>query len=168
MGGEKPFKVSGAQLQNRITPAWAGKSPPLWYASTAAKDHPRMGGEKLRFPAFSARELGSPPHGRGKGGVLDDFAGLGGITPAWAGKSTFRTTPTGRYKDHPRMGGEKSILGLSKGGEKGSPPHGRGKAQVLPAGISSEGSPPHGRGKDAVQRHATGCVGIIPALAGKR
>ena len=49
------------------------------------------------------------------------------ITPAWAGKSTFRTTPTGGYKDHPRMGGEKfvQILGSSSG--QGSPPHGRGK-----------------------------------------
>ena len=41
------------------------------------------------------------------------------------------------------------------------------KAAVDGVGGALSGSPPHGRGKDAVQRHATGCVGITPAWAGK-
>ena len=71
----------------RITPAWAGKSHPHVHLMIAVKDHPRMGGEKHTERRATVPGVGSPPHGRGKGGVLDDFAGLGGITPAWAGKS---------------------------------------------------------------------------------
>ena len=33
----------------RITPAWAGKSAPVWRRWYAKKDHPRMGGEKLEL-----------------------------------------------------------------------------------------------------------------------
>ena len=50
----------------RITPAWAGKRSFFVLSKGGEKDHPRVGGEKLRFQVISARELGSPPRGRGK------------------------------------------------------------------------------------------------------
>ena len=53
-------------LVDGITPAWAGKSPLVTRLYALAEDHPRVGGEKLRFRAVAARELGSPPRGRGK------------------------------------------------------------------------------------------------------
>ena len=71
----------------RITPAWAGKSSNSAHAAQRARDHPRVGGEKFHFSGDLRQLPGSPPRGRGKGGVLDDLACLGGITPAWAGKS---------------------------------------------------------------------------------
>ena len=66
-----------------------------------------MGGEKLRFPALLARELGSPPRGRGK--AVHRFPGLAlvGITPAWAGKSASLDFFGFLLGDHPRVGGEK-------------------------------------------------------------
>ena len=45
-----------------------------------------MGGEKTDDHLKGLRDLGSPPHGRGKGLLGGGLTGLGGITPAWAGK----------------------------------------------------------------------------------
>ena len=66
-----------------------------------------MGGEKPAVAAHVRAQLGSPPHGRGKGmtswgGVLKDR-----ITPAWAGKSPPGVGLSVLFGDHPRMGGEK-------------------------------------------------------------
>ena len=75
--------------------------------------------------------MGSPPHGRGKARCGSVYPWQLRITPAWAGKS--RTIPRRRSAapDHPRMGGEKFINIGKKSGVKGSPPHGRGKAEQL-------------------------------------
>ena len=78
----------------RITPAWAGKRMSVSTEKSAAQDHPRVGGEKLRLPWYVSSYLGSPPRGRGK---VETVVGGGqgeGITPAWAGKRPFRTPPT--------------------------------------------------------------------------
>ena len=106
-----------------------------------------MGGEKLRFPALLARELGSPPRGRGKGGVIRYTNFTHRITPAWAGKSIPVNEIDGMKKDHPRVGGEKGW----------SCPH------RWPA----TGSPPRGRGKGGPQGPGLGPHRITPAWAGK-
>ena len=45
-----------------------------------------MGGEKQVGRAVGSSHQGSPPHGRGKDPNMPAKAGMGGITPAWAGK----------------------------------------------------------------------------------
>ena len=52
-------------------------------------DHPRVGGEKPNHRLFRLPSAGSPPRGRGKVMLYADLEGRVGITPAWAGKSTF-------------------------------------------------------------------------------
>ena len=49
-----------------ITPAWAGKSFAGHDHHQRPWDHPRMGGEKLRWRLVAVAMRGSPPHGRGK------------------------------------------------------------------------------------------------------
>ena len=71
-----------------------------------------------------------------------------GITPAYAGKSTFVTGSVSAQKDHPRICGEKS--------------HERRHQAV------NEGSPPHMRGKALLRERRHCVVGITPAYAGKR
>ena len=85
---------------------------------------------------------------RGKAASIWLLASSAGITPAYAGK---RYTPWhlwNRYKDHPRLCGEKlknyAIVGI----EGGSPPPMRGKGKRI-HGINTE-------------------CGITPAYAGKR
>ena len=65
-----------------ITPAWAGKSRMSRYASTSARDHPRVGGEKLAMILVACTMLGSPPRGRGKDAVGFSEVILHRITPA--------------------------------------------------------------------------------------
>lgn len=68
-----------------------------------------MGGEKLAHSIDNIDWLGSPPHGRGKDVVFDEFIPERRITPAWAGKSLWPEGRQCRCQDHPRMGGEKAM-----------------------------------------------------------
>ena len=72
---------------SRITPAYAGKSSPGSNTTHFCKDHPRICGEKVAWPAFRICCKGSPPHMRGKGGDGKRTVADNGITPAYAGKS---------------------------------------------------------------------------------
>ena len=74
-------------LSGRITPAWAGKRAAGSLKITPERDHPRVGGEKLHRYRSSTSRTGSPPRGRGKGGVIRYTNFTHRITPAWAGKS---------------------------------------------------------------------------------
>lgn len=71
--------------------------------------NPRVGGEKFVDESRFYKNLGSPPHGRGKeASIFDDGQRLG-ITPAWAGKRTTRNSGRKSTRDHPRMGREKAM-----------------------------------------------------------
>ena len=74
-------------INNRITPAYAGKS--FVYKSEVQynEDHPRLCGEKGNFLQFRQHLSGSPPPMRGKDipCVTPPFRYR--ITPAYAGKS---------------------------------------------------------------------------------
>ena len=66
-----------------------------------------MGGEKADIDDDGLHYKGSPPRGRGKGG-LPCRPHLGrGITPAWAGKSLSLSGWSSGRQDYPRVGGEK-------------------------------------------------------------
>ena len=74
-----------------ITPAWAGKSSEHIQKYGMNGDHPRVGGEKFSCRCRHAASQGSPPRGRGK--VTEEIADVTNarITPAWAGKSAYKT-----------------------------------------------------------------------------
>ena len=90
---------------------------------------------------------GSPPHARGKDGVINRPCVAFGITPARAGKSQKLAIPIIWHGDHPRTRGEKLIY-------KGFT-------------VFTRGSPPHARGKGLCGCEWAGEVGITPARAGK-
>ena len=136
------------RAEDRITPAWAGKRDGAAPTGSPPRDHPRVGGEKEYYNRVLQQLKGSPPRRRGKGHTGSERAGLGGITPAWAGKSRHSGKRWPRPWDHPRVGGEKGTQGLKGQAWEGSPPRGRGKADIL----ESVGH----------------VLGITPAWAGKR
>ena len=168
MGGEKPVAMHSLTtkagspprgrgkgwpppplgLSPRITPAWAGKSTALIPGLACARDHPRVGGEKAACWSAGRADTGSPPRGRGKGYAAGFAMYLDGITPAWAGKRAGQCWGLCSARDHPRVGGEKTL-----------PRAPGGRAQ---------GSPPRGRGKDYRRTMPTGKPRITPAWAGKR
>ena len=115
---------------DRITPAWAGKSGSIHGFGSLTQDHPRMGGEKRALCRAESTVMGSPPRGRGKGLLAVEAGDTVGITPAWAGKRSSRSTLTASPTDHPRVGGEKAHCQGMLFRLSGSPPRGRGKGVV--------------------------------------
>ena len=91
------------------------------------KDHPRVGGEKLRIFEHPHTAEGSPPRGRGKGSMAFFCLFCLRITPAWAGKRVTKNQLNPQNQDHPRVGGEKLRFPVVSTRELGSPPRGRGK-----------------------------------------
>ena len=130
-----------------ITPAYAGKSWTAAAQTSACWDHPRVCGEKMVSMIPHRRSRGSPPRVRGKEWYLQGESPAPGITPAYAGKSGWRSCCPGCNRDHPRVCGEKSQPAVRRSCAKGSPPRVRGK------GVQS-----------CNERVA---VGITPAYAGK-
>ena len=126
-----------------------------------------MGGEKLAHSIDNIDWLGSPPHGRGKDVVFDEFIPERRITPAWAGKRPWMPSDSSSSRDHPRVGGEKNVLGIHLPSKVGSPRVGGEK----PAGRFllrlDTGSPPRGRGKDSRRGCRRNGSRITPAWAGK-
>ena len=70
------------------------------------------------------------------------------ITPAWAGKRRLSDGTKWCGRDHPRVGGEKTLL--------------------IKEADSVQGSPPRGRGKGMTFKQVMDRDGITPAWAGKR
>ena len=111
-----------------ITPAYAGKRYFFCLFSWNDKDHPRVCGEKVKDCLFSQMCKGSPPRVRGKVAAPRQPCGAARITPACAGKSDSVNGVAPPFWDHPRICGEKQVLGLIGAYVAGSPPRVRGKA----------------------------------------
>ena len=112
---------------NRITPAYAGKSMILYVWHYLQGDHPRLCGEKIVSHKDDITAFGSPPPMRGKAQTARLLYDNEGITPAYAGKRTLLFTPNLDKWDHPRLCGEKVLVSTPKVPTTGSPPPMRGK-----------------------------------------
>ena len=124
-------KVTGnehCKIAVRITPAYAGKSVHDRHNAIHCWDHPRLCGEKVSLRAFAVPLLGSPPPMRGKDGDSVRSRLPFRITPAYAGKSISAKNTSPRFKDHPRLCGEKYTEDDNESAAAGSPPPMRGKA----------------------------------------
>ena len=90
--------------------------------------------------------MGSPPRGRGT--QVFGFHALepDGLTPAWAGNTSFRISRHGTRRAHPRVGGEHN--------------------SVLRNAYIPWGSPPRGRGTRTRTRCTRPATGLTPAWAG--
>ena len=184
----KDFHRSGFQTSDRITPAWAGKSPARRWRGSGQWDHPRVGGEKGYENWGDGEPNKSPPRGRGKGPTFSGIFHPGGITPAWAGKSTFNaptenkrrgSPPRGRGKVSEKLtGANYARITPAWAGKRVkfvyliTPPwdHPRvgGEKRKNPRGCDvRQGSPPRGRGKDSSRVCRCGSRRITPAWAGK-
>ena len=76
-----------SHADDRITPAYAGKSGVIQSALNLYEDHPRLCGEKLSLLKNEISAMGSPPPMRGKVSNIPTPELPLGITPAYAGKS---------------------------------------------------------------------------------
>ena len=134
-------------LDDRLIPAWAGKTLMSAVASSIVRAHPRVGGENNPGMAYTLASVGSSPRGRGKPRRVRPSTCTGGLIPAWAGKTSLIVSPSSVLTAHPRVGGENT----------------NPDAPVTP----ETGSSPRGRGKPERGRHNAAQEGLIPAWAGK-
>ena len=130
-----------------ITPAYAGKRYIFKGLLCGFKDHPRLCGEKCAEPSIVVTIQGSPPPMRGK--VVRAIPDIlrKRITPAYAGKSLYRSLAACGRWDHPRLCGEKEAAASAVWRRSGSPPPMRGKGNRI--------------------FDADSWAGITPAYAGK-
>ena len=163
-GRGKARSEGGTNDQQRITPAWAGKSGAIRVMNETTRDHPRVGGEKPRNVFSSFAMIGSPPRGRGKGLECRLALFQSGITPAWAGKSVVVGVVPEIERDHPRVGGEKYFFSRTSTCTKGSPPRGRGKEFWVKACFADNRITPAWAGKRLKRSHRSGIFisGPIP------
>ena len=111
----------------RITPAGAGKTPPVCETRRIHRDHPRRCGENLADSRAMSAPEGSPPQVRGKRTHGGDAVGYIGITPAGAGKTALTDKLQSTGEDHPRRCGENFFRRHPCRVGRGSPPQVRGK-----------------------------------------
>ena len=113
MRGKADISAAG-DVTGGITPAYAGKSVVFSFCLLLAQDHPRLCGEKQLFSVLLSYHKGSPPPMRGKATIRPTGFKLMRITPAYAGKSTWKYMPFVTSQDHPRLCGEKLAVTVWK------------------------------------------------------
>ena len=84
----KLLGAKDAKLENRITPAGAGKTDYNSTIGLCRKDHPRRCGENQHSNVAAIPVTGSPPQVRGKPNSSLLQSRDNGITPAGAGKTS--------------------------------------------------------------------------------
>ena len=131
-----------------ITPAYAGKSQPVWHRFQLGQDHPRVCGEKMPKQTNGSRPAGSPPRMRGKVRPLGIIAGHLG--------------------DHPRVCGEKRFSSSKRSGSLGSPPRMRGKVCALMIATLLRGITPAYAGKRSASRFAGTVLWDHPRVCGEK
>ena len=127
----KVLNIPHSLYDHRITPAYAGKRQEITRLAMEIRDHPRLCGEKNLPHAQFRIVVGSPPPMRGKGLKVCEHRLSDRITPAYAGKSKRGRCKRQRFRDHPRLCGEKFYYRLSSTSGAGSPPPMRGKGTSL-------------------------------------
>ena len=95
-----------------------------------------MGGENAEDRQAALKKMGSSPRGRGKRKGRGLFADVGGLIPAWAGKTGGRGGGDGEAQAHPRVGGENRRERLPAVVFDGSSPRRRGKRKPPPGAES--------------------------------
>ena len=137
-------------MLDRITPAYAGKSPFSSIIAPKSRDHPRLRGEKVCVPNVKWSAGGSPPLTRGKVAFAAYGTSPARITPAYAGKRKCPLIPAFQKQDHPRLRGEKPVAGMPADRNKGSPPLTRGKGCHYAGNWCGEGITPAYAGKSYI------------------
>ena len=135
---------------------------------TFYKDHPRLCGEKSNRLLRRNAVQGSPPPMRGKAKDDVDPPERVRITPAYAGKSTWKCMPFATLQDHPRLCGEKYNLVPPRHSSKGSPPPMRGKEKILSFLSRSARITPAYAGKSALRSKVERNDGDHPRLCGEK
>ena len=146
MRGKRRYRQIPEHSEGLI-PAYAGKTYPRIELDFKAPAHPRVCGENSPWSPGVLGPRGSSPRMRGKLGPSACDEGLGGLIPAYAGKTLACHAHLRDPGAHPRVCGENDS---SRGSH-----------------FCMLGSSPRMRGKPSLAFAVCSGAGLIPAYAGK-
>ena len=126
--GEKIMSVMKLRNTSGSPPPMRGKVPSFLPVSAADGITPAYAGKRSRVDLCTTSSQDPPPPMRGKDGDSVRSRLPFRITPAYAGKSISAKNTSPRFKDHPRLCGEKYTEDDNESAAAGSPPPMRGKA----------------------------------------
>ena len=121
-----PVHLLALIFRERLTPAFAGNTPPRAVRSCLRRAHPRIRGEYRSTISIWAAPPGSPPHSRGIQGRRSQAPRARRLTPAFAGNTRSLRSISLRVAAHPRIRGEYPRFFSISTRSRGSPPHSRG------------------------------------------
>ena len=151
-----------------ITPACAGKRLTELFGPAGIGDHPRVCGEKRLRSLPVGLILGSPPRMRGKVVPCCVCWCWFRITPAYAGKSLLQFCFRLRWRDHPRVCGEKFFGPSPVFLALGSPPRMRGKAKQNCVGTLERRITPAYAGKSGINCRVKSSRKDHPRVCGEK
>ena len=163
----RPFHRGVVLRGRRITPACAGKTFVVAANSHSEPDHPRMRGEDSVITSNATSPSGSPPHARGRPDRNVKRHSGQGITPACAGKTIFARAIWRLSRDHPRMRGEDDFRPRDMAVEPGSPPHARGRPEMVVRGARRHRITPACAGKTPFRRKRRRFLADHPRMRGE-
>ena len=105
---------------------------------------------------------------RGKVSCMSELASDERITPAHAGKSSWKSVQTSEDRDHPRTCGEKSCIEVININDMGSPPHMRGKVRLDVRYVQESGITPAHAGKSCTGKVKSTITEDHPRTCGEK
>ena len=151
-----------------ITPACAGKTSECAHSAMLCQDHPRMRGEDGAMQIVGRRQMGSPPHARGRQYATASSSNIYRITPACAGKTGSPPHARGRPGGSPPHARGRPLVIPRLDPLRGITPACAGKTEQHPTTRHTRRDHPRMRGEDPGRPLRTrGRSGITPACAGK-
>ena len=159
--------TAGGAVDLGFIPAWAGKPPCANSTATAAKVHPRVGGETPTTASESIGTRGSSPRGRGNLWYPERRRLRTGFIPAWAGKPPASPPAKHKRRVHPRVGGETGPGMPAERPREGSSPRGRGNLRQVGSRLSPAGFIPAWAGKPPSLRRDSVQNRVHPRVGGE-
>jgi len=130
-----------------ITPARAGRSPTGPGPATPVRNHSRAGGTERKLSANTRHEAESLPRGRDGVRGATRRRGVGGITPARAGRSATPRPRARWWRNHSRAGGTERNTTTSRPVVAESLPRGRDGGHISPGDTARWGITPARAGR---------------------
>ena len=139
-------------VNDRNTPAYAGKTRSMLGASSPTGKHPRLRGEDSSIAAICGLIMETPPLTRGRPGARHGRRHEAGNTPAYAGKTTLSVIGVGTHWKHPRLRGEDMVAQHPNDFVLETPPLTRGRLGALSLSAAGLRNTPAYAGKTGTLR----------------
>ncbi len=150
----------------RFIPAYAGNASRAGARAGRGAIHPRVRGERALPASVVGSSDGSSPRTRGTRRRPGARAAPRRFSPAYAGNAAPSRAGTPRAPVHPRVRGERAVVGHERYGRDGSSPRTRGTRRRDAARPRPAGSSPRTRGTRRVHPAQPAERRFIPAYAG--